>query len=396
MKPYPKYKDSGVEWMGEIPEHWDRNFLKRYCNNITDGSHFSPPTQDEGMAYISVKDIGNNTIDTINCKKISEPDFLKLVESGCQPDLEDILLTKDGTIGRAAIVKEDNNFVILSSLGLIKPNNLILTSNFLRYYLISGLNIDQMYSFIHGSALTRLTIVLIKHLYTIVPPLHEQQKIATFLDHKTHQIDTLIEKKKRLIDLLKEERTAVINEAVTKGLDPDVPMKDSGIEWLGEIPEHWDVVKLKWLTVSVKTGSTPPSIKVEYFKNGNLNWFTPADFHKNMFLYESKRKITSHAINDGVANIYKAGSVFLVGIGATLGNIGIINYDSSCNQQINTITFNDNLNPYYGAYYLTSKSDVIVSCANSSTLAIFNQSQTKNILMLFPPSKRARRNNKFN
>ena len=98
-----------------------------------------------------------------------------------------------------------------------------------------------MFSFIRGSALTRLTINLIKQLHVVYPPIPEQQAIANYLDRKTHLIGTLIENKQKLIDLLKEQRAAIINQAVTKGLNPNVKLKDSGIEWLGEIPEHWEL-----------------------------------------------------------------------------------------------------------------------------------------------------------
>jgi type I restriction enzyme S subunit len=218
MKRYPKYKDSGIEWIGEIPEHWIVTCLKRICLKITDGSHFSPESKDIGFPYITVQDIKDNGIDFKNCKYISGEDYLSLKKGGCQPDKFDILLTKDGTIGKAVVIKQNRDFVILSSLGLITPNLSRIISDYLRYYLISGINIDQMFSFIRGSALTRLTINLIKQLHVVYPPLPEQQTIANYLGRKTHQIDTLIENKQKLISLLKEQRAAIINHAVTKGI----------------------------------------------------------------------------------------------------------------------------------------------------------------------------------
>jgi type I restriction enzyme S subunit len=247
MKKYSVYKDSGIEWIGDIPEHWGVGRLKQFCINITDGSHSSPETAEHGKRYISVKDIDNYRIDFDNCKLISEEDFDTLVRNGCRPDKGDILLTKDGTIGRAFVVGADNDFVVLSSLGILKPNPVVMDSVFLRYYLTCSLNIDQMFSLIQGSALTRITITIIKNLYNVAPPLEEQQAIVTYLDRKTEQVDTLISNKEKLIELLQEERTALINQAVTKGLNPDVPMKDSGVEWLGEIPEHWEVKRMRYL-----------------------------------------------------------------------------------------------------------------------------------------------------
>lgn len=263
MKRYDRYKDSGIEWIGEIPSHWGIGKLKFYCEKITDGSHHSPPTLEQGKRYLSVKDIGNNELLFEDCKKISEEEFKLLVRNGCQPKKDDILLTKDGTIGRAAIVGDDNDFVVLSSLGIIRPNQIKLDTVFLREWLVSNLNVDQMLSLIQGSALTRITITIINNLIIPIPPLDEQFSIANFLDQKTTQIDDLIAKKERLNQLLEEERTAFINQAVTKGLDPSVSMKDSGIEWLGEIPAHWELMRI---------GSLSQCITGYAFKSENFSF----------------------------------------------------------------------------------------------------------------------------
>ncbi len=243
---YAEYKDSGVEWLGDIPSHWTATALKRYAR-ITDGSHHSPKIESEGFPFVSVTDVGINNINFVDAKKITENDYLRLVKEGCKPAVNDVLLTKDGTIGRACIVTEDMPaFVILSSLGLITPNTQI-SSHFLYYYLVSGINVDQMNSVIRGSALKRMTINKINDLIFTFPNFYEQEKIANFLDHETAKIDSLIEKQQQLIELLKEKRQAVISHAVTKGLNPNVPMKDSGVEWLGQVPEQWGATKIKYV-----------------------------------------------------------------------------------------------------------------------------------------------------
>jgi type I restriction enzyme S subunit len=245
---YPEYKNSGAELLEEIPTHWVATGLKRYCN-VTDGSHHSPSIQAEGFPFISVTDVGENMIDFVNCKRITKSDYLRLSKEGCKPKVGDVLLTKDGTIGRATIVRdEDDDFVILSSLGLLSPSKQ-LNNVFLYYYLVSGINVDQMNSMIHGSALKRMTINKIDSLKITFPDIEEQQKIANFLDHVTAKIDTLIAKQEKLIELLKEKRQAVISHAVTRGLNPNALMKDSGVEWLGDVPEHW-TQKVKIANVS--------------------------------------------------------------------------------------------------------------------------------------------------
>lgn len=220
LNPNAKMKDSGIEWLGEVPGHWSVSFLKRFCLKITDGAHFSPKTEFEGRNYISVKDVDEfGNIDLINCKKISQADFDDLVRNGCQPAKKDVLLTKDGTIGRAAVVKDENDFVALSSLGIITPDERKLDSDYLRFFLISGINVEQMFSLIAGAALTRLTIEKMKHLVITIPPINEQREIISRLEIKVVGFDNSIEKISIQIEKLKEYRQTIISEAVTGKID---------------------------------------------------------------------------------------------------------------------------------------------------------------------------------
>ncbi len=215
LNPNVKMKDSGVEWIGEIPEDWDFGKLKYFTTLVTDGSHFSPEVIDEGRFYISVTDITkDNRINFDDCKKISNESFEELERNGCRPQIGDILVTKDGTIGRGCVVNDLNDFVILSSLGLIrvKPQH---SNKYFLYYLLSGLNIDQMYSHIRGSGITRLTIKLINDLIVVIPTISEQHKIVEYLDSNTKEIDDLVQLEQKKIDLLKEYRQSLISEVVT-------------------------------------------------------------------------------------------------------------------------------------------------------------------------------------
>ncbi len=319
---YSNIKDSGIKWIGEILENWEVGPLKRFCQNITDGSHYSPESVDKGKYYITVSDLKKDYIDFNNAKKISEEDFERLKINGCQPKLNDVILSKDGTIGKCIVV-ENNNFVALSSLGIITPNE-NLDPYFLRYYLISDDNISQMFSFIRGSALKRLTITIINNLILIFPPIKEQQSIVSFLDKKTSEIDKTIEKDTKLIELLKEKRTALINHVVTKGLDPEAPMKDSGIEWIGEIPEIWDVRRIKSISL-VKRGASPrPIDDPKYFDTeGEYSWVRIADVTaSDKYLNKSSEKLSQLGKSLSVA--LEPGELF-ISIAATVGKPIITN-----------------------------------------------------------------------
>jgi type I restriction enzyme, S subunit len=212
-----KRKNTDIEWIESLPSNWKVDKLKRFCKKITDGSHNSPETIDEGKYYITVTDVKEEKIDFENAHFISEEDFENLRLNGCQPRTGDLLLSKDGTIGRCIIVK-NNDFVVLSSLAIITPTK-FLKPEYLRYYFISDLNVDQMLSRIRGSALTRLTISIIKELIIIVPPVEEQNQIIEFLNKETTNITNIINNVNENISLLEEYKKSIIHHVLTGKVD---------------------------------------------------------------------------------------------------------------------------------------------------------------------------------
>jgi type I restriction enzyme S subunit len=254
MKPYPKYKDSGVEWLGEVPDNWDVSVIKRFTETITDGAHISPETDGGVYPFVSTKDVFAESIDFENCLRTSEESFEVMVKTGCQPFVGDVLFSKDGTIGRTVVVRETRDFVVASSLIIIRPKKGCLDSNFFNRICQSNFFIGQVESLVKGAGLPRLSIQNLLKVVSCFPPVSEQTVIAAFLDRKAAEIDRLIANKERLIELYEEEKTAVINQAVTRGLHPDAPMKPSGIDWLGDVPEHWEVKRLRYIVKNLESG----------------------------------------------------------------------------------------------------------------------------------------------
>ncbi len=382
---YEEYKNSGVEWLGEIPKDWMATELKRNCK-VTDGSHHSPAIEIEGLPFVSVTDVGVNEINFIDSKKISDQAFERLVKEGCKPSVGDVLLTKDGTIGRACIVTEEMpDFVILSSLGLLTPSKKLI-NKYLYYYLISGINIDQMNSVIHGSALRRMTISKINDLVIAFPEKEEDQtQIANFLDHETAQIDTLINKQQTLIQLLKEKRQAVISHAVTKGLNPDAPMKDSGVEWLGEVPEHWEVSKLKFESDIIDCRNKTP----EYFENGEYFVVRTTNVRHqklnfNGALYTDKKNFEIWTQR----GVPPAGSIFFTREAPT-GEVCLVPEDLKfCMGQrmMNFIAYNESYTNYLFDYLISDCLDrYINSVSHGSTVTHLRVEQVQNIPVLVPP-----------
>ena len=265
MKSYPAYKESSVGWIGKIPDHWGVFKLKRTTQFIY-GNSLSKENRVEG----SIPVYGSNGI----VGKHNEAITL----SPC------IVIGRKGSFGKVNF-SEVPSFPIDTTYFVDKT----ATANHIRwlYYLLLSLRLD---AFSKDSAVPGLSREDAYERRVVLPPLPEQQAIADFLDRKTAQIDTLIEKKQRQIELLQEQRTALINQAVTKGLDPSVPMKDSGIEWLGEIPMHWDVIKGKYI-FSIESGSAPSQMQLS--EQGTIDYIKVDDLNTDdntLYMYHGKEK----------------------------------------------------------------------------------------------------------
>ena len=384
FKPYPAYKDSGIEWLGEIPAHWEWQRLRYACRRITDGSHHSPPAVIDGLPYVTVQDLIDGRVDVDNAARISEDDFRSLDRNGCRPRIGDVLFSKDGTVGKVALVDCDD-FVVLSSLAILQPAA-CLESPFLFQFLRSAPGVSQIESRFAGAALRRITLDAIVDLVASIPPLTEQRAIAAFLDRETVRIDALVAKKERLIELLHEKRTALITRAVTKGLDSNVSMKDSGVEWLGEIPAHWEVAALKHKARRIQTGSTPPTTVSHYYEEGTVAWYGPGSFSDDLPLKTPVKLISESSVRDGVARVFEAGSCVIVTIGATIGKVAYMEIAGSCNQQITGVSFDlDLVFPRYGAYQLKRLEPVLRGIAPNTTLPILGQEEIGYLPFVMPP-----------
>ncbi|MDG9857083.1 restriction endonuclease subunit S [Pseudomonas nitroreducens] len=255
---YPVYKDSGVEWLEEVPEHWAIFSLKRSVDGCTNGLWGEEPDGANDIAVIRVADFDRSTsrvgLDKLTYRSITQKERAsRLLQSG------DLLIEKSGggektLVGCVVLFEHTFQAITSNFVARMRPLR-AFDSGFLCYAF------DSLYQGkVNYPAIKQTTGIqnLDSESYLqerfCFPPLAEQTQIARFLNHETARIDALIEEQQRLIELLKEKRQAVISHAVTKGLDPTVPMKDSGVEWLGEVPAHWDVVALKRI-VEVKDGT---------------------------------------------------------------------------------------------------------------------------------------------
>ncbi len=377
MKQYPKYKDSGVEWIGKIPEQW-KIIKGKYALTFNYGFPFDSTKftsmKDGNMPLLRIRDLSKGYCETYFEGNYPETSVIKE---------NDLLIGMDGDFN---LVRWKGKDALLNQR-ICKLEKSDLNKKYMYYVLPFYLNIIN--------DLTYFTTVkhlsgndLLEQSY-IFPPYPEQQAIAGFLDNKTTLIDEAIEKKQHLIELLQEQRTAIINHAVTKGLNPKVKMKDSGVEWLGDIPEHWSMQRL----ASIGRFSKGKGIsRADLIDNG-----IPAILYGDIYTKYHFKAIdlinqisedtakNSAPINEGTLLFTASGETF-EDIGKTIvylgkevayagGDVIIFTQDEQDGEFLSY-----SLNTSYAQYQksLTGRGDIIVHTSSS---------KLKNILLSLPPIK---------
>ncbi|WP_447074278.1 restriction endonuclease subunit S [Vibrio alginolyticus] len=252
-KAYAEYKDSPIDWLDKIPAHWTTKKLKHLGEAII-GLTYSPNEVVDGSDSNATLVLRSSNVQG---QKITLNDNVfvnKEIPEKLTTRLNDILIcSRNGSralIGKNALIDKDS---VGMSFGAFMTIYRSKHNTYLSHVMNSKLFEYQSGSFL-TSTINQLTTGNLNSFEIPFPSEKERECIANFLDHETAKIDTLISKQEKLIELLKEKRQAVISHAVTKGLNPDAPMKDSGVEWLGEVPEHWSVIRLRFLC-DITTGS---------------------------------------------------------------------------------------------------------------------------------------------
>ena len=281
LKPYPTYKPSGVEWLGELPSGWDVAKVK-YSSYLKARIGWQNLRTDEfvesGPYCVTGTDFKNGRIDWTNCYHVSQSRYE--LDLKIQLDSNDILITKDGTIGKVAHVEELPDCATLNSgVFVVRPLKESYSTRFM-YWILSSNVFGSFIDYIrNGSTIHHLYQYGFERFQFPVPSKGEQHRIARFLDQKTAEIDEAISKKQRLIELLQEQKAILINQAVTKGLNPNVPMRDSGVEWIGEVPAHWDIPPM-YARYRIELGKMLDAKRitgrhlVEYLRNTDVQWGT--------------------------------------------------------------------------------------------------------------------------
>jgi len=387
---YPAYKPSGVQWLDSIPEHWSVRRLKFIGDVRTSNVDKKSAEDEETVRLCNYIDVYHNeyiTADIAFMTATATPEEIRRFHLHAG----DVLITKDSEewndIAVPAFVDEPLDGVLCGyHLAQIRPIRGRMFGEYLFRAFASRALREQFHVRANGITRFGLSRDAITSAWFPIPPKEEQAAITRFLRRETAEIDALIARKRRLIELLKEKRTALISHAVTKGLNPKAPMKPSGIDWLGDVPVHWEVLPLRRYSKFIQTGCTPPTGQREYYEQGTLPWYGPGSFSDDLALGEPTKLINMCAVQNGAARLFRANSVLVVTIGATVGKVGLLNDDASTNQQITAVTVERRrVDGRFLAYQLKIREPVLRGTAPSNTLPILDQQAIAAFPAVFPP-----------
>ncbi|MCM2297122.1 restriction endonuclease subunit S [Rhodoferax sp.] len=308
---YPNYKDSGVEWLGEVPEHWDASPLKAVATHNDDVLD-ETTAPDSEIVYVDISSV--DPIDGITAK---EAMIFSAAPSRARRRVQhgDVIVSTVRTYLRAiARVRDpEENLVVSTGFAVVRPGRK-LAPDFLGYIVSASYFVEQVIARSTGVSYPAINASELVAIPVAVPPLSEQIQIAAFLDRETAKIDELVAEQRRLMELLKEKRQAVISHAVTRGLNPDAPLKPSGIEWLGDVPEHWEVTRLKHISPAITVGIVVnPS---SFVTDEGLPFIYGGDIREGVIDWVNARCIDTESSDKHVKTQLHAGDLLTVRVGA--------------------------------------------------------------------------------
>lgn len=360
-------KDSGIPWVGKIPKNWEISKLK-FCTDIIMGqSPNSDDISDEGKILFMQ---GNAEFEA----KYPKPKHY-CDKATKHSRMGDILMSVRAPVG--ALNFSNSIYGIGRGLCSIKP--IKIETDYLWYFLQKSKSDFDFFS--NGSTFDAITITVLKNFNIAIPPSQIQQQIANFLDDKCADIDQLITLQQQMIDELKAYKQSVITEAVCKGLDKSVPMKDSGIEWIGEVPEGWKISKVKQL-FKVFNGSTPKSDNMDFW-GGEITWITPVDMYNNQEIYSSIKTITELGYKSCGTTLLPENSIIL-STRAPIGQVSMNKVPLCTNQGCKSLVAKNKNNTKYYFYYFQVQTNVLNMLGRGTTFLELSTTDLNNFILPVP------------
>lgn len=352
-------KESGIEWIGQIPEEWvisKIKFTTQLNGRIGWQGLTSAEYKEEGPYLITGTDFHNGTINFETAVHIDEKRWSEA--SQIQVENGDLLITKDGTVGKVAIISGLDDKASLNS-GVLRIQTIDEIDRRFLYYVLLSDEFWMWFNYTNSGASTILHLyqnVFDEFIFTF-PSKNEQQKIADFLDKKTAQLDKVKVLLEEQIQKLKDYRASLIYETVTKGLDKTVPVKDSGIDWIGQVPEGWGVSRLKYLANKIGSGKTPLGGS-EIFEETGILFIRSQNIYNGLILLEDKATYINRNIHQQmIGTCVKKNDILLNITGASIGRVAKYDLDieANVNQHVCIIRSNRYVLPDYLMYFIMSE-----------------------------------------
>ena len=383
MRTYDSYKHSGIEWIGEIPEYWDIKSVSRSFNLV--GSGTTPKSDNESYYlggennWLLTGDLNDGFIYETS-KKITDEALMDHSTLKKYPVNSIVMAMYGATIGKLGILKIETT---VNQACCVLASSTVFDYRIPFYFLL--VIRQEIINLSFGGGQPNISQEIVKKIKIPCPPFPEQTAIANYLDTKTTEIDQTIADKEALVNLYEEEKKALINEAVTKGLNPTVKLKPSGIDWLGDVPEHWEVKKLFYLFDKISSGTTPKSDDESFYLDGTINWLNTGDLN-NAIIKETSKKITQKAFDEHSAlKVYPIGSIVIAMYGATIGKLGLLEIETTTNQACCVLSDIKNTNTLFVFNCLISGENALLNLSYGGGQPNISQETLRSFKIPVPP-----------
>ena len=379
LKPYAEYTDSGHDWLGALPAHWDQSRAKRLFREVDERSKTG---KEELLSVSHLTGVTPRRLKTVTM-------FLAESNVGhkvCRPgDL--VINTLWAWMAALGVTKHIG--IVSPAYGVYRPtdgggilptyaDHLLRTPLYAAEYQRRSTGVNSSRLRLYPEQFLRIPI--------LVPPKDEQAAVVRLLDWANGRLERAIRAKRKVIALLLEQKQAIVQRAVTRGLDPSVPLKPSGIPWLGDIPQHWAVMPLKFLCRRIQNGATPATSEQRYYENGTVPWFGPSSINNSSELGNPVRHLAKITFADGKARLINGPAVLVIVIGATAGKMCLLLGDGATNQQITAFELKpDRIAPQFGIQQLRFSEHWLKSTASTATIPILNSGVVNRLPLAFPP-----------
>jgi len=384
---YPKYKDSGVEWLGELPEHWEVRRLRQIGPLLKGCGGSKEDVVEAGVPCVRYGDLYTTHAYFIRQARtcVTEErsaDYFPIQKG-------DVLFAASGEdlaeIGRSAVTLIDERVCCGGDLVILRPE-ISVVPDFMGFACDCWVSKAQKASMGRGTTVKHIYPDELKRLLLALPPIPEQAAISSFLDRETAKIDALIAEQQRLIELLQEKRQAVISHAVTKGLNPDAPMKDSGNPGIGQVPVHWCVDKMKWVA-RMESGHTPDKKVEAYWENCEIPWVSLNDtgyLKEHDYISDTAFRVNELGIANSSARLLPE-RIVVFSRDATIGRCAITTRPMAVSQHFIAWVCGDDILPEYLLMRLRSMTQELDRMTAGATLKTIGMPDVRTLQTPVPP-----------